>query len=412
MWSCKLIIVTAVIFGLFTQMGCTSTYKNEDVFLRRWVRDTKSQSYTGNYNNMVFHPLVFDDLVVAGNNVDGLVAYSKVMGLKKWTYKEEGGVSNPGIAVGSYIFFSTYNGKAIALNAANGKLFWSTDINYPTFKPFVFDNGRIYIHTQNDEMISLEASSGERIWTHKHGGAQNIQVSSTNTPVLLGSLIVSGFSDGSIVALEKTSGRERWSRRLNFQSRFRDLTAITIFDKDKLLVGGYDDGVYALNGLDGSVIWKKDLAVTSNFILIEEEGPQTTSVGDSLSSTEGKTGAVKDENSGGGSSPVAASASRTRSQACASSLDEKIYCLNPQNGQQIQVIRTVSPATQLAFYNKKLFYGLSEGGLGVFDLVSRKAYRYPTFAGVSALPVADPKQDSVVYFSSNAGNVYSLRYTF
>src|SRR5690606_32285688 len=151
-----------------------------------------------------------------------------------------------------YIFFSTYEGKAIALNADTGKIFWTTDIDYPTSKPFVFDNGRIYIHTQSDEVISLEASSGEREWTFKRPGAQKIQVSSTNAPLILGSLIVSGFSDGSIVALEKSSGRERWNRRLNFQNRFRDLTALTLFDQDKILVGGYDDAVYALNGVDGS----------------------------------------------------------------------------------------------------------------------------------------------------------------
>lgn len=399
----KLAVYTISLLCALIQIGCASSYKNEGAFLRRWVRDTKTQDYVGNYNNMVFHPLVFDNLVVGGNNVDGLVAYTKTMGFKKWTYNENGGVSNPGIAVGSYIFFSTYSGKAIALNAANGKLFWSTDIDYPTSKPFVFDNGRIYIHTQNDELISLEASSGERLWTFKRGGSTKIQVSSTNAPVLLGSLIVSGFSDGSIVALEKNNGRERWSRRLNFQNRFRDLTAITLFDKDKLLVGGYDDGIYALNGVDGSVIWKKERAITSNFIVIEE-GVQTAT---SLVPTESTS-----ENSGVSSLVSAPKSGAGTIKACASTLDDKIFCINPYTGEQVQEIRTHSPSTQLAFYDQKLFYGLSAGGMAAFDFKSGATYRYPTFAGVASLPVKDPKQDSIVYFSTNAGNIYSLRYNF
>lgn len=347
----------------------SSSQLNSSSFERRWVRNTKAQSFNGNFNQMLFHPLVFDDVVVAANNIDGLTAYSKMFGSKKWTFKTQGGVSNPGISVGAYIFFSTYGGRAIALNASTGKIFWSTDIEYPTAKAFVFENGRLYIHTQSDEVICLEASTGERVWTYKHAGGQKIQVSSANAPVLLGSLIITGFSDGSLVALEKYNGNERWSRRLNFQNRFRDLTAVTVFDKDKVLVGSYDDSVYSINGLDGTVLWKRNYAITSNFILTDDR------------------------------------------KACASTIENEIICLDPTQGDQVNQYSTPSVATQLVYKNNKLFYSLSGGGIEVLDFESGKNHRYYSTAGVSSAPILDPKSN-VLYFSSNAGNLYSLKYFF
>lgn len=360
-----------VIFILIAVLtGCvTGAERSGEDFERRWVRDTKNKSFHGNHNSMVFHPLVFDDLVIGGNNVNGIVAYSKILGSKKWTFEVEGGVSNPGIAVGNYVFFSTYGGRAISLNASTGKLFWSTDIDYPTTKPFVFENGRIYIHTQSDELISLEASTGEREWTYKRPGGHKIQVSATNAPILLGSLVISGFSDGSIVALEKYSGKERWARRLNFQSRFRDLTAMMVFDKEKILVGGYDDATYALDGIDGAVLWKQDIAVTSNFMALNEKN------------------------------------------ICASTIDDVIKCIDPEKGLTVKEIPTKSVATQLNLKDDKLFFSLSGGGIGVYSFDSNKTYYYPSYVGVSSLPVLDPKSP-VVYFSSNAGNIYSIKYNF
>lgn len=318
---------------------------------------------------MVFGPLVFDDFVIGGNSYDGVVAYSKLFGSKKWVYEVQGGVSNPGIAVGNYVFFSTYTGEAVALNATTGKLFWSTNIIYPTTKAFVFENGRIYIHTQNDEILCLEASTGEKLWSYRKSGSQKIQIGGTNPPLILGALIISGFSDGSIVALEKNGGQERWERRLNFKTRFRDLNALLLFDKDKILVSGYDDHIYALQGFDGAILWKKEIAVTSNFALVDEKS------------------------------------------VCAGTLEDKLFCLNPLNGEVTKTYPTASPVGQITPQDGKLFYGLSGGGVSALDIASGQMYTYPTAAGVSARLILD-KNSKTLFFSSNRGNLYSIKYHF
>lgn len=345
--------------------GCASQTSNYKL-TRHWVRGTSPISYLGDYTGSPIQPLPYKNLILTANNIDSLSAYTKLLGLKKWKLDLTGGVSSPLLLVSDFLFFSSYDGFAYSVSAATGKVNWKKDIQYPSLQNFLYEDGRIYIQNQNSEILVLEASSGEVIWNFSKKSNRKITVGALGNFISLGSLIIAGLPNGEVVALEKSSGKIRWQRKLNFNSRFRDIKTLLLFDTDKLLVAGYDDHIYSLEAVNGTLKWKRKFSVVTNFLNMKPE------------------------------------------EVCFGSADLTIKCINPIIGSELKSIKRRSLTGQLTkISSTKVAYGLSQGGLEILDLETKKSILYPTSSGIHHPPFWNEKK-SEIYFNSNAGNVYYL----
>lgn len=339
----------------------------DEKLVRLWVRSTEPIDFSGDHLSHPVFPILYKNKIISANNLDGLTAFNKRWGYKVWNLAISGGVSSPLLLVSDYLFFTGYDGDAYSVSAADGKVLWKKSIDYPSTQSLLYENGRIYIHTKNSEIIALEASSGEEVWTFSRKNQRKISVGSIGNFVSLGQLLISGLSTGEVVALEKVSGKVRWLRKLNFNSRFRDIKTLVLYDTDKLLVAGYDDHIYNIDVIGGAIKWKRKFSVVTNFITLNPEN------------------------------------------VCFGTADSLIKCINPSTGVENQSISIQGIAGQITKMNDdNIIYGLSNGGIEILNLKTKKKIRYVTAAGVSNSPFWNPINQEI-YFNSNYGNVYVLK---
>ncbi len=66
--------------------------------------------------------------------------------------------------------------------------------------------------------------------------------------------VLIGFSDGALVALNRSSGAVVWEANLNRNKRFRDVDATPVVDGDNVYASSYDGALYALSRVDGRIL--------------------------------------------------------------------------------------------------------------------------------------------------------------
>ena len=223
---------------------------------------------------------------------------------------------------------------------------------------------------KNSRILCLKASSGEEVWSYKKKNRSHTSISSLGEFGSLGPLLIVGFANGSLVALEKKSGQVRWERQLNFNRRFRDIKSISIFNGDQILVASYDDHIYRINGLDGSLDWKKKIPVITNFV---------------------KTGEFR---------------------VCFGTSYQEIQCINPQSGHLSKKFKIDSNSSQISnIDSENLIFGKVQGGIEVLNISTGHRVSYPTGGRIYTAPLWNNKSQEI-FFSTNYGNVYALKLSF
>ena len=197
-------------------------------------------------------PTYYKDSVyfIAGNNrVYSLNAKS---GKVNWSYSRQEtstlsirGGSQPEIYKETlYLGFS--DGALVAINVDDGKLKWEKNLNRSRrfrdidAKP-VIEGGRLYIAGFDEAFYCLNADTGSLIWSHDQGGF--------SAATLSGEFVYYTTTDGYVLALDKASGKVKWSYKLREGLGTRP----TLF-RGLLVFGEYEGNLMVLEATTGKVV--------------------------------------------------------------------------------------------------------------------------------------------------------------
>ncbi|CAM5999396.1 unnamed protein product [Sphagnum balticum] len=234
------------------------TAPNRLVIEKRWVRNTPAETYLGNRRIHRFVPLVLEKTVIVGNSIDGVVAYDRNTASEKWRLAIKDGVEGGAFYNEDVLYFGASDGQLYAVQADSGSVLWTYPLKAEGLaKPFV-KSGILYVLGGNNVAHAIDAKTGKLLWIYNRREASNISVRGGSQPALLGDLLLIGFSDGTLVGLNKSSGAVVWEANLNHNKRFRDVDATPIIDETTAYVSSYDGGLYAINGMDGKILWSID----------------------------------------------------------------------------------------------------------------------------------------------------------
>jgi outer membrane protein assembly factor BamB len=348
--------------------GCAHLKSTEKLsYDKVWVRSTLSKTFYGNRRIHRFTPIVTDDLIIVGNGIDGLVAFDRKAITERWRFHIQDGVESGAFLSDGVLYFGAGDGMFYALNAADGRMFWSYPLKAEGIgKPTVSGN-TVYVLGGNNIAHALDAKTGKLLWTYNRREASNLSIRGGSQPAVSGNLVYFGFSDGSLVALNRTSGNLVWEANLNPNKRFRDVDAAPIIDGDVIYISSYDGKVFSVNKQDGKINWSVDEGGYESVLL----AGRTLF----LSSTSGKILAI-DKNSG-----------------------KVIWSrVNPKG-----------IATGAALWRGVLAFGEMNGALRFLD--GRTGEFLGSFdpgRGVTSRPYVDIKNDEVFFMSSEA-NLYALK---
>lgn len=217
-------------------------------------------------------PVIKGDTLYSAD-VSGLVqAVSKTDGHVKWsTQLKHGIVSGPSVADG-FIAVTTNASTLVLLNQADGKELWQNKVSGEILSPPALSHQKVIAKTIDGKVYAFDAINGKQLWTAEHG-APSLVLKASSSPIILDNLVLIGFSDGKLDALELQTGQLVWQRSIAYASGASDVERLVDIDSDPIVkdkvayIASYQGYIGALSLTDGQFIWRKPGSVYKNMVL-------------------------------------------------------------------------------------------------------------------------------------------------
>lgn len=364
-------------FGVLVIVGlsaCSSfhsrgPHNDKPVFSVNWVKPTYEDSLKVHRKMNRMTPVVTEELIIQGNNLEDLVAYDKNSGRVVWRKKIKGGVEAGALQFKNRLYVTANDGAVSALELATGRELWSFTTSSENISAPVMDfqTGFLYFQNSQNTVFCLDAENGKQVWIYSKNDATLITIRGAATPTLGQGQVYVGFSDGTFVALKASSGQVLWEQNLNRNKKFRDIDAQAVIYKDLVIVAGYDDKVYALDAARGTTAW-------------------TYPTGSSVAVT------VADN------------------QLYVGSTMNSVVKLKADSGELIWSYGDVKGVpTQIIIYDQFVLFGESQGKLKILSTSNGKLLSsFEPGRGIFSRPYIDEKK-SDVYFISGEAYLYNLK---
>ncbi len=162
------------------------------------------------------------------------------------------------------LYFGTTGGELVALKASAGTVRWKAALDGPTRQKPLLSRDTVYVVSDTDTVSAFARKDGEVLWRFRrevperqfniagHAGLERVD-----------GKLVTGFSDGSVVALDSSDGRLLWERDTSLdlegeqKLRFSDVDTTPVRFEKQLLVTSFSGGLYGLSVSSGAVLWRE-----------------------------------------------------------------------------------------------------------------------------------------------------------
>jgi outer membrane protein assembly factor BamB len=202
------------------------------------------------------NPILFESMVIAGNSLDGLVAYDRTSAKEIWRKRIDGGVEAGAELAKEHLYFGAGDGFFYKISALTGETVWSYPIRAEGLGKPLIHKDRIYFLAGNNIVHALDMESGRSVWIYNRRDPSPISVRGGSQPAADEKNIYVGFSDGAVVALAQTSGNVVWETQVNRNKRFHDVDSEPIIDGKSLFVAGFDHALSSLDLSTGNSNWQ------------------------------------------------------------------------------------------------------------------------------------------------------------
>lgn len=368
----KLVALAVLVSSSFL-IGCSSFQRNKNYvqveFERVWSRDTVAPDYLGYRPPAMVTPVLSKDIIVTGNGVDSIAAFSRKNGHQLWKKSVRNGTEGVYFDSESGVFFGGNDGRFYSVDIQTGNLEWNYPLNSEsTVAPTV--QGKYVFHmAMNGTLYALEKDSGRVLWVKAKSLKSTLTVRGTAQPLFNDGKIYAGHSDGMFSAYNAADGAVIWEKQLSDKSKFNDIDARPLVAGDCVLVATYSESLFCLDKQNGDTRW----------VLSE----------------------------GGSARPIFAD-----DQSVYYTTDTAVMIVDLKSGKvrkSHKVKADVGIPTGAIPYKSWVVVGFSEGPLALMDKESGEWVDtfYPG-RGVSATPAFDATTGEV-FLVSNQANVYKLK---
>ena len=206
---------------------------------------------------------------------------------------------------GNLIYAASQDGKVVAIDPDNGKPRWKADLEVEISAGPGVGEGVLAVATKDGFVITLDAGSGVEQWRANAGGeilaqplikddlvvvqtidnrlialarfdgSQRWEIEQTmpvltmrgaSSPMLVGSLVIAGFDNGRLAAINIETGDIEWDSMLALSTGRSDLDRLADIDGAIAVVGqdvyaaGYQGRVASIAAESGQVLWSREIS--------------------------------------------------------------------------------------------------------------------------------------------------------
>lgn len=254
-------------------VACSSLQRDKNYsrieFERSWSRDTVNSKYMGYNHPAMITPLLTKDIIVTGNGIDSVDAFSRKSGHQLWTKSVKNGTEGLYFDGENGVFFGGNDGRFYSVELLSGKLDWNYPLNSEsTAAPTV--QGRYIFHmAMNGTLYALEKSSGRVLWVKTKTLKSSLTVRGTAQPLFADGKVYAGHADGVFTAYNAEDGAVLWERQLSDKNKFNDIDARPVVTAECVLVATYAESLYCLDKQTGATRWMVNEGGSARPIFVE-----------------------------------------------------------------------------------------------------------------------------------------------
>ncbi|MCO5142210.1 MAG: PQQ-binding-like beta-propeller repeat protein [Oligoflexia bacterium] len=239
----------------------TSLRKDKPAFSRGWgfiEPENEFLSMNAGVNQVSYSaPILHGNKVIFGSDRFGLTALSEKNGKILWQKRFSGaGVSATPFLFNDKVIVGTDTGLVSSFDAQLGTETWKQELSGPVHGAFAFSDGRLFVGTADEAMHALDISTGKVLWTYRRNAFSGTSIRGGGNPSVIQGKVWTGFSDGTLVALNIHDGRVEFEKQYRDNPKFFDLDAKVLSWRDGILFPTYDGSLRYLR-MDGSTIWEQ-----------------------------------------------------------------------------------------------------------------------------------------------------------
>ena len=208
---------------------------------------------------------VFDNDVVYSVDHRGLIsAYDLGSRDKIWE-------SDIGFRVGSALslynkrlLLGTSTGNLVALNASDGEVLWSTQLDSEILAPPKVSKGIIVVRCVNGYLYGLNEQTGSQVWLHEQI-IPALTLRGTSSPVIKDDIVLNAFDNGRLIANNLQTGQVLWQSSIAVPRGTTDLERMIDADADPVVVENtiytvaFQGRLVAMQLGSGRTIWSREL---------------------------------------------------------------------------------------------------------------------------------------------------------
>ncbi|MGX6641858.1 outer membrane protein assembly factor BamB [Legionella pneumophila] len=237
---------------------------------QNWTTPVGKAHKTNEYLNI--KPAIRGDIIYTAD-ASGLVqAVNRKDGQIKWsTALKNNIVSGPTVAAG-YVAVGTNASTLVLLNQSDGKEIWQNKVSAEVLAPPAISHQKVIAKTIDGKVYAIDAVNGKQLWVADHG-APSLVLKASSSPIIVDNLVLVGFSDGKLDALELQTGRLIWQRSIAYGTGASDVERLVDIDSDPIIsnnvayLATYQGYIGALSLSNGQFIWRKPASVYKNMLL-------------------------------------------------------------------------------------------------------------------------------------------------
>lgn len=259
-----------------------------------WVRPLPAVENASPVRSERGAPVLRDGLIYVGaSQEDALLVLDATNGALVRRLPSAGPVQSAAVLGEELIWFSDTAGYTWCYRLRDGELRWSHYSGAPLLSSPLVSGGGIYFTNVDDVVYSLDAFSGELRWRHAQGldpgRGVELELFGAPSPAMVGDLVLSGHSDGTLVALHKDDGELGWQRRVG-EGRYPDLIAPALGLNGTILVAGYAAPLLALDPETRAVRWRLDDVGAAEAFVVDGDRVYVAGVDGRMRAVDARTG--------------------------------------------------------------------------------------------------------------------------
>ena len=261
------------------------------------------------------------------------------------------------------------NGDVSALKLSDGSLAWSAVIKRQISAIPAVGKGRIVLRTSDGLIVGLDSKTGQVSWEVKKE-VPGLTIHGDSIPVITGDAVLIGLSSGKLIANNVISGRDYWEAEIGFGGGQNEIERLNDADTPPVIQGttvytaSYQGSIMALQLQNAATMWRTDISTRLPMSLDDSSLYVTGDLGDvfALNPVDGTILWKQDIFRGHGVSPPVSVGDRV----VIGDAEGRIHTLDKQSGALVQTRKVASGAILGLVSSERRFSAFSSEG----DLVS------------------------------------------